>query len=153
MSNRFHTRSAFLKPLLIALALVAGTGVADTAQRFEGPVEATVLSVLDGDTFLAEAAIWPGQFIRVNIRIRGIDAPEMKARCAAERDAALAARATLAGLLGQAPVRLSNIAGAKYFGRVLADVASRDGVAVAASMLDSGTVRIYRGGRRQSWCG
>jgi len=128
-------------------------GAANAAPRFKGPVEATVLSVVDGDTFLAEAAIWPGQYIRVNIRVRGIDAPEMKARCPAERDAALDARALLAELLGEAPVSLSNIAGAKYFGRVLADVTTSDGTLVADAMIGSRAVRPYRGGRREGWCG
>ena len=85
------------------------------------------MRVLDGDTFVADAAVWPGQTVRVNVRIRGIDAPEMKARCDGERIAAVRARDELALLLGKALVAISNIAGAKYYGRVLADVANADG--------------------------
>jgi endonuclease YncB( thermonuclease family) len=50
------------------------------AKKLRGPVEAIVVKVIDGDTFVADAAVWPGQTVRVNIRIRGIDAPEMKRR-------------------------------------------------------------------------
>lgn len=119
---------------------------------FAGPVSATVVDVLDGDTFLADAEIWPGQTLRVNIRIRGIDAPEMKSRCQEERVAALRARDLLAQLMSGGTVSLSNIGGAKYYGRVLADVRS-DNVAVSDVLLDQGVVRRYGGGRRDGWCG
>ncbi len=124
---------------------------ADAAQ-FKGPVEASVVTVLDGDTFLADAHVWPGQSVRVNIRIRGIDAPEMKSRCVAERSAALEARAVLSDLLGSGKVTISNIGGAKYYGRVLADVDTQDGEAVSEILLTLRLVRPYWGGRRESWC-
>ncbi|MBA3446341.1 MAG: thermonuclease family protein [Pseudaminobacter sp.] len=125
---------------------------ARATKSFRGPVEATVLQVIDGDTFLAEAHVWPGHSVRVNIRIRGIDAPEMKSRCEAERAAALHARAVLSELVGQG-VSISNIGGAKYYGRVLADVATATGDTVSAIMLDRKIVRPYGGGKRLGWCG
>jgi len=134
-----------------ALALAGGS--ASAAKLFRGPVEATVLEVLDGDTFLAEAIVWPGHAVRVNVRIRGIDAPEMKARCRAERAAAERARDALALLFGAGPVAISNIAGAKYYGRVLADVTTADGQGVASVLLGEELVRPYGGGRREGWCG
>lgn len=120
---------------------------------FAGPVEARVIAVIDGDTFRAEAHVWPGHRVTVNVRIRGIDAPEMKARCMLERDAAEAARRTLATLLRDGPVAIGNIAGAKYHGRVLADVSTPDGTPVAPMMLALALVRPYAGGRRRGWCG
>lgn len=142
-------------PLLVVAAsvlLLAG-GPADAAKNFKGPVEATVVEVIDGDTFLAEAHVWPGHSVRVNIRVRGIDAPEMKSRCEGERAAALHARAVLAELIGRGAISISNIGGAKYYGRVLADVATGDGAAVSDIMLERNLVRPYRGGKRRSWCG
>ena len=123
------------------------------AKKFGGPVEAVVVKVLDGDTFVADATVWPGQTIRVNIRIRGIDAPEMKARCDAERLAALRARDELVLLLGHDPVAITNIAGAKYYGRVLADVANAQGEQVGPLLVDRDLARAYGGGRREGWCG
>ena len=144
-------------PLLILLPCAIAAGVlppwpALAKAPFKGPVTARVISVRDGDTFLADAEIWPGQYLRVNIRIRGIDAPEMKARCATERRAALRARDLLADLVAQSTVSISNIGGAKYYGRVLADVDMQDGRAVAALLLESDVVRPYGGGRRLAWC-
>ena len=139
----------------LGLAVAAlGTALpAQAAADFRGPVAATVLHVIDGDTFLADAIVWPGQSVRVNVRIRGIDAPEMKSRCPAEHDAALQARDVLEDLLGKGSVSISNIGGAKYYGRVLADVATQDGAPVADEMLSRNLVRPYSGGRRQGWCG
>lgn len=138
--------------LATAATPLVGTHLAGAAQTFGGPVEARVISVLEGDTFLAEALVWPGHPVRVNVRIRGIDAPEMKARCAAERAAAVGARDALAGLLTQGGVIISNIAGAKYYGRVLADVTTPDGRPLDRFLLDRNLVRLYGGGRRETWC-
>lgn len=126
---------------------------AGRSTAFKGPVEASVVEIIDGDTFLAEAHVWPGHFVTVNIRIRGIDAPEMKSRCEKERDAALRARAELASLIEDGPIRLTNIGGAKYYGRVLAEVATKDGLSVGQALLARALVRPYSGGRRDSWCG
>lgn len=142
-----------LRAAPVAAVLLALIAPAAQAETFRGPVEATVLDVLDGDTFLADALIWPGQSIRINIRIRGIDAPEMKSRCAAEHRAALRARHALREMIGNGLVSISNIGGAKYYGRVLADVATGEGAPVADALLAHGLVRPYRGGRRQGWCG
>lgn len=122
------------------------------AKDFKGPVEANVLKVLDGDTFLAEAHIWPGHSVRVNVRIRGIDTPEMRSKCVSERDAALRAQAALSEILGEQRISISNIGGAKYHGRVLADVETNEGLQVADAMIESQLARAYSGGKRKSWC-
>jgi len=91
---------------LLAMSL-AGLQPAGAGQDFAGPVAARVVEVLDGDTFVADAHVWPGQTVRVNIRIRGIDAPEMKSRCVREHSAAIEAREVLAGLLEDGEVSIS----------------------------------------------
>jgi len=136
-------------PVALAFACLP----ASAAKLFRGPVEAVVIEVLDGDTFLAEALVWPGHTVRINVRIRGIDAPEMHARCEPERQAALRARDALKMLFADRPIAISNVSGAKYYGRVLADVATSEGVPVAPILLDEKLVRAYDGGRRQPWCG
>lgn len=137
----------------VGIAAAVSLSTARAGQNFRGPVAAIVLNIIDGDTFLADAQVWPGQFVRVNVRIRGIDAPEMKSRCAGEHDAALRARDALAELIGDGAVSISNIGGAKYYGRVLADVETQQGVPVAEEMLGRSLVRPYDGGRRAGWCG
>lgn len=111
-----------------------------------------MVRVIDGDTFDAQAHIWPGQTLRVRVRLRGIDAPEIRSRCAAEKAAGERARAALEGMIGGATVRMRNIAGGKYYGRVLADVTTETGEAVAERLLADALARPYRGGRRESAC-
>lgn len=139
---------------LAAFAPMAACVHADAAgETIAGPIPADVERVLDGDTFVAVAHVWPGHAVRVSVRIRGIDAPETRSRCAAERDAARAARTMLGALLAQGRVSLVNVGGGKYYGRVLADVVAADGREAARVLLDGGLARPYDGGKRRAYCG
>lgn len=116
-----------------------------------GPVPARLVRVVDGDTLLVDAMPWPQQSVRVYVRLRGIDAPELHSRCAATRDKARQAMGRLADLVdGSANLRLRDIAGGKYFGRVLASVETPDGVNLSSSMIASRLVAAYSGGRRHA---
>jgi endonuclease YncB( thermonuclease family) len=68
-----------------------------------------VVRVIDGDTFEDSAAIWLDQQISIRVRIAGIDAPELRARCDAERRCAEAARDYHARRLEGADVMLSAV--------------------------------------------
>jgi endonuclease YncB( thermonuclease family) len=113
---------------------------------------AEVLRVFDGDTFEARVNLWPGLDVTTRVRLRGIDAPEMKARCIEERTRAEAARDALKAILDQGEVGITRVVLEKYGGRVLADASTHRTLDVAASLLDAGHVRRYRGGRREGWC-
>lgn len=127
-----------------------------TSERMNvaGPVKATVLRIVDGDTLLVRAMPWPQHSVDVYVRMRGIDAPELKARCEQERFAARQARRALGDKVPEeSEVNLVDISGDKYFGRVLADVRLADGSDPATDLLADGYVRPYQGGkRRQSFC-
>ena len=111
-----------------------------------------VLRVIDGDTFEARVHVWPGLDLTTRVRLRGIDAPEMKARCDDERVRAEAARDALRALLAERDVTIAGIGPDKYFGRVVADVATPRTGDVSAALLAKGVARAYSGGRRESWC-
>jgi endonuclease YncB( thermonuclease family) len=111
-----------------------------------------VLRVIDGDTFEARVHVWPGMAITTKVRLRGIDAAEMRARCEDERLQAIAARDALSRLLAEGAVGVWHVGQDKYGGRVDADVSTARTPDVAASLLEAGLVRRYSGGRRQSWC-
>ena len=88
----------------------------------------------------------------IHVRIEGMDAPELHARCDDERRRAEAARAYLEHRIGGGAVELSAVRYDKYGGRVRAVV--RDGGGdVAEAMIARGLARPYHGGRRGSWCG
>lgn len=125
------------------------------AQRaaLPGSHPAEVLRVIDGDTFEARVHVWPGMDITTKVRLRGIDAPELHARCAEERDKAIAARDGLARVLREGAVGIAGVRQDKFGGRVDADASTATTPDVSAALLARGLVRRYGGGRRASWCG
>ena len=110
-----------------------------------------VIRTVDGDTFIARVHQRDGRDLVARVRLRGIDAREMKASCQEELDKAEAAAAALRGLLGQGGVAIYNL-GADKYGRVLADVATRRTPNVSAALLAGGYARSYNGGHRDGWC-
>jgi endonuclease YncB( thermonuclease family) len=117
-----------------------------------GPYAADVERVVDGDTLGVRVTIWLGQELNVLVRIRGIDAPEMRGRCNSEKERARDAAAALQGLVSGGTVVLTGIEGDKFFGRVVADVATSAGVDIATALIAGGHARAYDGGARGSWC-
>lgn len=139
---------------------------------FVPPVESgVVIKVYDGDTITVAAmpltpfcgiacaeAAHAGPMYRFAVRLRGIDAPELKGSGPAERAAAVAARDALAGLLLGRAVALRN-RGAEKYGRLLADVylpgapaSAHDGAAadlfVNQWMLENRHAVAYDGGAK-----
>lgn len=146
--------SHILLVLSASLMFVASAAAPiSAAETVAGPVEARVVRVVDGDSFVAEALIWPGHVVTVSVRIRGIDAPEIRTRCQEEKEAALKSRRVLEELIGGATVSIRNIGGDKFFGRVLADVTAPTGEPVAEMLLTGALARPYDGGTRVSYCG
>ena len=134
---------------LAALALAISARAADT---LTGPYAAAVERIVDGDTLAVRVTVWLGQELAVLVRVRGIDAPELRGDCDSEKARAVDAAAALERLVGGQPVVLSEIEGDKYFGRVLSNVVTTGGADVAAALIAAGLARPYDGGERLSWC-
>lgn len=151
-----------------AVGLGIGAGVAPvTASRIDNqpppPViaradivraahPAEVLRVIDGDTFEARVNLWPGLDVTTRVRLRGIDAPELKARCGEERVKAEAALDALRALLDEGEVNISHVTLDKYGGRVVASASTQMTPDVSAALLNAGHARRYGGGHRDGWC-
>jgi micrococcal nuclease len=119
------------RTLIVALLLIAAPALA-------APDHARVV---DGDTIEVHGE---------RIRLLGLDAAELRARCPAERDLALAARDRLAALLADgAEVRPH---GRDRWGRTLAVVRDASGADVAGILIAEGLARPYHGAARQPWC-
>lgn len=130
--------------LVILLVLLPLSARAETL--VEGPVLADIVRVVDGDTLLVMARPWPQQTIEVFVRLRGIDTPELKSRCASGRQAAMDAKHLLEDLAARSPkVKLTRIEADKYFGRIVADVSLSDGSNPAEEMLLAGYASAYSG--------
>jgi micrococcal nuclease len=136
--------------LLTALGL-AGLAAIVAKYEMEGPVAAEVLRVVDGDTLTVRAKIWIGQELTTNVRLSGVNAPELSGGCDEERTLAQAARRFLAERVEGRAVTLRNIALDKFGGRVVAVV--EDGAGdLAAALLAARLAVPYDGGRREPWC-
>jgi endonuclease YncB( thermonuclease family) len=156
---RLFLPAAASAPIEAALAATPGTPQSDLpqtdlpiAKRLDPELiyPAEVLRVIDGDTFEARVRVWPGLEVDTHVRLRGIDAAELHARCADEFAKAQAARAALQGLLDQGGVTVARVGVDKYGGRVDAVVATRGTDDVSAAMLQGGFARAYNGRKRGS---
>jgi len=168
-ASGFGVRSVLVGLIFAAGLIVGSIFAAVTASRGAGPAVAAdqpppiasprpfahpadVLRIIDGDTFEARVHLWPGLDVTTRVRLRGIDAPELHARCADEFRRAEAAAVALRDLLRQGQVAIYNIGPDKYQGRVVADVATRQTSNVSAAMISGGYARSYSGGHRGGWC-
>lgn len=151
ISNK-RTRHCARGAAAIALACALAALPARADETVPGPVQADVVKVVDGDTLTVKARIWLGQHVLTNVRIAGIDTPELHSKSADERDRAEAARAKLEAAVASGRVVLSDVKFDKYGGRVLAKVETDTGESVATLMLNSGLARVYDGGKRTAWC-
>ena len=139
-----------IKSLMILTGIVAVFATeAEARDEISGPVAAEILRVIDGDTLLVEAQPWPQQKMEVYVRIRGIDAPELKSKCERLREAGIDAQRALEALTAQSrKIQLTHISGDKYFGRIVADVVLSDGRSAGGDLLLAGLVQSYDGGRK-----
>ena len=139
--------------LTILLTCHTLTAASINTKNFGSMTVDEVTSVYDGDTFRATIKAWP-QLIgeRIGIRINGIDTPEMKGKCQAEKLLAREAKQHTVALLRDAKtVELRNMKRGKYF-RVVADVYV-DGKSVGQSLITSGLAVRYDGGTKtKDWC-
>src|SRR5262245_62165511 len=88
----------FLLAGQVLLATEGGLPRALARERIAGPLSAEVMRAVDGDTLEVKVQIWLGQELTTDVRIKGIDAPEMKGRCPREKEMAHAAADRLAAV-------------------------------------------------------
>lgn len=134
-----------------AKAATATPAVFASSAVLRYPVER--VRVIDGDTFEARVLAWPGIEIVTKVRLRDVDAPELRGRCAQESVLARSARDALAAMLAEGSVSIGRVSLDKYGGRVLADASTAAIGDVASALLAGGHARPYAGRQRQSWCG
>lgn len=111
-----------------------------------------VVSVYDADTFRADIEGWPAIVgLNMPVRVKGVDAPEIRGKCELEKKAARVARDYVRELLLNAErVELLDIERGKYF-RLLATV-EVDGKDLTSLLISGGYARPYDGGGRAGWC-
>lgn len=139
-----------MRILILFLLLAAVASPAVSADRLRGPIRAEVLRVVDGDTVLVRALIWPGQRVEVKVRLAGINAPEKyRPKCLQEKELAQQATDYVLQKIGK-EIDLQDIRFGKYAGRVVADIRTQSGQDLAKLLVDAGLAHQQKA--RMSWC-
>jgi micrococcal nuclease len=139
--------------LLLLCPALAWACVVLASEILHGPIPAQVMRVIDGDTIEVRARIWLGQEVEIKVRLDGADAPELKGRCAAERQRAQEARAFVERRIGGQPVALSDVRYDKFGARVVARVADASGANLSDALVARGLAHPYDGkAHRAPWC-
>ena len=125
----------------ILTAVVLCAAAPAWADTFEG---VTWIRCYDGDTCtFTLPGVHPFFGEKISVRIRGIDTPEIRGKCEAEKQQAKAARDFLRNLLRDAQrIDLVDAERGKYF-RIIATVQA-DGVDVVPLMIERGMGRAYQ---------
>lgn len=165
MNKRIMTMAAMLPAALTGMFLVGSNKSADGQAApavtplsvIQGPVEADVISVTDGDTMKIAALPWPDVVTVRDVRIRGIDTAETRGKCQYEKDMAAAAKSFVVDLVNKNKKRVKltvigcNAAEGAGFGRCLANV-TVGSVPIAGALIEKGLARTNSGEARQPWC-
>jgi endonuclease YncB( thermonuclease family) len=144
---RWHNPAmVFRLPLLLLLSLGA------PAVQAQSTLPATVLRVIDGDTFVANVMPLPDTTREIRVRVLELDTPELRGKCPEEKQLAKAARARAAELLvGRVRLEVPEARAFDKFGRLLAHVRLEDGRYLAGVLIREGLGRAWTG-LREDWC-
>jgi len=133
-------------PLLLLPALSFSKDYGD----YQGAV---YISNYDGDTIKFDLpGLHPIIGNKINIRVNGIDTPEIRGKCEQEKYSAEQAREMVADILKDAEkIDLKNMERGRYF-RIAADVFA-DGESLADILIEAGMAVRYNGGKKtHNWC-
>ena len=117
-----------------------------------------VIKVYDGDTITIVTALHNGdltpvrELYKFNVRILGIDTPELKSKNTVEKELGIMARDALAALVMNKVLKLENIAYDKY-GRILCNLYLND-VDISKWLIENNYATPYSGGTKTKiWSG
>lgn len=120
----------------------------DTIQ-FVPPIEkGTVIKVYDGDTITIASKLPYAEspLYRFQVRLNGIDCPEIKSKNNSEKECSLISKQELSNLILNKVITLKNVQTEKY-GRILADV-YLDELHLNKHMIDKRLAVAYDGGTK-----
>ncbi len=122
--------------------------------EYPGPYDADLVRIIDGDTVVVTARIWPGIAATYSVRIDGVNTAEKRRPAPdCERAAAKLAKQFTADWLNGRKIVVTNIHLGKYAGRVLGQIADKHtDERLSDALIASGHAREYHGGKRAPWC-
>lgn len=115
-----------------------------------GPIPADYVKNYDGDTVTVRCRIWPGHVVTTDVRLAGVDTPEIRGDCPREKALARKARAFVQQTLESAElIALRDIRQGKYAGRVVGRLVV-GGEPLSELLIAARLGRPYDGGGRES---
>ena len=106
----------------------------------------------DGDTCYITMKSLPKSLSKMTVRILGIDTPELRGKCAKEKELAMKAK-IFANLifLEARKIEFKDLKWDKYGGRILSNV-YLDGYLYADMIINEQLAVPYDGGKKEGWC-
>lgn len=115
-------------------------------------MDATILRIIDGDTYDAEVRVWHDITVHERIRLHAWDTPESRGQCDRERMLARQATEYARRWIAEHAMRVDVEArGVDAFGRIVADVYG-GGESLGAALAEAGLARPWERGRAEGWC-
>ena len=137
---------------ILAFVIASVPARAEAAEVISGPITADVVRVYEGDTLIVHAHPWPNISIHIRVRVAGVDTPEKRGKCDAEKALAIKARDYARGVVGK-EVLLTDIRPGRYARRVVADVWVGGEKLLSTLLIENGHGRPFSGPKdRKSWC-
>lgn len=123
----------------------------ENTQVFIPPITTgKVIKVYDGDTITIATKIFDKDiWYRFNVRIEGIDTPEIKTKSKEEKETAIKIRNKLKDYIFNKEITLSNIRLEKY-GRLLARV-EYNNEDISTWLISNKYAKEYQGGTKEIW--
>ncbi len=137
-----------------SILAAAGLFAVCTGPAVANPVSGRVIEVIDGDSVLVNAQI-PGRLENtVEIRLEGVNAPELDGKCRKEKELARLAKRYLEDMILGARIDLNNLRPHNRSSRkdMVARIVLRDGTDISAGLIALGFGHEYDGGGVRSWC-
>jgi endonuclease YncB( thermonuclease family) len=113
-------------------------------------VDAKVVKVYDGDTCTCAFDTFGIGVFRHNIRIVGIDTPELKGGSAEEKAQAIVVRDFVREKILNKMVKL-HCSGSDKYGRILGKITTSKGVDLGEMLIENKMAKPYDGGKKSKW--
>jgi micrococcal nuclease len=148
------------KPKMLSKIIVAGSLLlflaaaahAQDLKCYQWPLRGDL--AYDGDTIYITVPELPEGLQKMSVRLEGIDTPELRGKCALEKQMARETRDLVRSVLSTAQsVQICNPRWGKYGGRMLGEIVINGVYSLKDLLLMHGHAREYDGGKRQGWCG
>ena len=144
-----------LKKLLCVVLPIVLCAPSAARETLSGPFQVEILKVIDGDTFVARISIWLRQSVTTKVRLRGIDTPELRGKCAAEKELAKRAKQFATDWLAKNEIVLKNVSYGTYAGRIIATTQAKGAAQnLEQALLSVKLAQPYQGRRKRAknWC-